>query len=184
MAKTKWDQIEDVHQRFIDHQKLFFVATAALDGRVNMAPKDGKSLRVAGPNRIVWVNLTGAENETAAHVLESTRMTLMWCSFDNTPMILRAYGNATVIHPRDNVWAELIAMFPQRVGSRQIIDLSVDFVLKSCGFGVPLYEFSGYRDTLENWEANKGAEGVHHVWANYNQASLDGKPTQILDDED
>jgi hypothetical protein len=87
----KFSEISDAHHEFITKQKMFFVGTAAPAGRVNIAPKDMESLRVMGPNRIVWRNLTGAENETAAHLLESPRMTLMWCSFDQKPMILRVY---------------------------------------------------------------------------------------------
>jgi hypothetical protein len=57
-------EISDAHHEFITKQKMFFVGTAAPEGRVNIAPKDMESLRVMGPNRIVWRNLTGAENET------------------------------------------------------------------------------------------------------------------------
>ena len=88
MPRNYYDKIEDWHKAFIEEQHMFFAATAAPKGRVNMAPKDTDSLRVLGPNRIVWVNLTGAENETGAHLAESSRMTLMWCSFGKKPMIL------------------------------------------------------------------------------------------------
>jgi hypothetical protein len=180
MSNTKFEKIEDIHQTFIEEQKMFFAATAASVGRINMAPKDTASLRVMGPNRIVWVNLTGAENETGAHLAESPRMTLMWCSFDQKPMILRAYGKATLIHPRDEAWSDLIELFPLRHGSRQVIDLAVDFVLKSCGFGVPLYDFVAHRDTLRRWEDKKDDDGVRQHWADYNQFSIDGKPTDLL----
>lgn len=183
MPKTQFDKIEDWHQTFIEEQQMFFVATASPNGRVNMAPKDGNSLRIMGSNRIVWVNLTGAENETGAHLAESSRMTLMWCSFGRKPMILRAYGKATLIHPRDEAWSNLIKLFPSRHGSRQVIDLAVDFVLKSCGFGVPLYDFVSHQDTLRRWEDNKGADGIREHWADYNQFSIDGKPTGLLKSE-
>ena len=160
---------------------MFFAATAAPEGRVNVAPKDQESLRIMDPNRIVWVNLTGAENETGAHLAKSPRMTLMWCSFDRKPMILRVYGNATLIHSRDEAWSDLIELFPARHGSRQLIDLTVDFVLKSCGFGVPLYDFVAHRDTLRRWEENKGADGISQHWAEYNQFSIDGEPTGLLE---
>ena len=182
MAKTRIDGLEDRHLAFIAEQHMFFVATAAPDGRVNVAPKDSASLKVVNPNRIVWVNLTGAENETGAHLAESRRMTLMWCSYTRTPMILRAYGQAELIHPRDDAWADLITLFPRRRGSRQILDLRIDFVLKSCGFGVPLYDFVGHRDTLRRWEEQKGEEGIHQHWAKYNQTSIDARPTGLLPD--
>ena len=40
-------------------------------------PRGSHTLRVLGPHRIVWLNLTGGENESAAHLRETTRMTLM-----------------------------------------------------------------------------------------------------------
>ncbi len=182
MAKTRFDRLDESHQSFIAEQQMFFVGTAAPEGRVNIAPKDAQALRILDANRIVWLNLTGAENETAAHLAESARMTLMWCSFDKKPMILRAYGNAEAIHPRDQAWSDLIGLFPIRHGSRQIIDLAVNFVLKSCGFGVPLYDFVAQRDTLRLWEERKGEAGIHEHWANCNRTSIDGKPTGLLED--
>lgn len=181
MAKTWFDCMEEAHLTFIAEQKMFFVGTAAPEGRVNIAPKDSDSLKVMGPNRVVWVNLTGAENETGAHWAESKRMTLMWCSFTEKPMILRAYGHTDLIHPRDPAWEDLIGHFPARHGSRQILDLNVEFVLKSCGFGVPLYDFVGHRDTLRRWEERKGAGGIRQHWQEYNQTSIDGRPTGLLD---
>ena len=176
----KFSEISDTHHEFITKQKLFFVGTAAPEGRVNIAPKDMESLRVMGPNRIVWRNLTGAENETAAHLLESPRMTLMWCSFDQKPMILRVYGAAAQIHPRDAAWDELASLLPVTSGARQFLDISIDLVLVSCGFGVPLYDFVDYRDTLRRWSEQTGKEGLEKHWAKYNQLSIDGRPTKIF----
>ena len=180
---TEFARIEDKLQGFIEEQRLFFVATAAPQGRVNVAPKGMETLRVMGPNRIVWLNLTGAENETAAHLLESPRMTLLWCSFDRKPMILRVYGDASMVHPRDGAWDGLAALFPPMPGARQIFDLDVTYVLTSCGFGVPLYDFVGERDTLRRWAEQKGTTGLNEHWAEYNRFSIDAKPTSILGDD-
>ena len=180
MPQKRFDEITDRHLAFIEKQNMFFVATAAQEGRVNMAPKEAAALRVLGPNRIVWLNLTGAENETAAHLLDSPRMTIMWCSFDEKPMILRVYGKASITHPRDDAWEQLAELFPPTPGSRQILDLSIDLVLISCGFGVPRYEFVGPRDTLRRWAEQKGEVGLTKHWTEYNQTSIDGKPTRIF----
>ncbi len=180
---ARFERIEPQHRAFIEAQKMFFVATAAPRGRVNLAPKGMQTLHVMAANRIVWLNLTGAENETAAHLLESPRMTMMWCSFERRPMILRVYGEATMLHPRDDAWAALAGLFPPLPGARQILDLEVDFVLTSCGFGVPLYDFVGERDTLRCWAAQKGTEGLKGHWAEYNRFSIDEKPTSILGDD-
>ena len=88
MAK-QFDRVGDDHRAFIAAQHLFFVATAAPDGRVNVSPKGMDSLRVVGPTQILWLNLTGSGNETAGHLRQSNRMTLMWAGFETRPLILR-----------------------------------------------------------------------------------------------
>src|SRR5690606_33519015 len=64
--------------KFIARQHLYFVGTAAATGRVNVSPKGGDTLRVLGPNLLVWLNLTGSGNESAGHLLENNRMTVMF----------------------------------------------------------------------------------------------------------
>jgi predicted pyridoxine 5'-phosphate oxidase superfamily flavin-nucleotide-binding protein len=86
----QFQEITEGFRGFIEKQKVFFVGTAAPDGRVNISPKGMDTLRVLGPRRLVWLNLTGGENESAAHLRETARMTLMWCAFEGSPMILRA----------------------------------------------------------------------------------------------
>jgi len=76
----QFPELSDELSQFISSQKVFFVATAAPDGRVNLSPKGQESLRVLNPNEILWMNLTGSGNETAAHLSESNRMTMMWCA--------------------------------------------------------------------------------------------------------
>ncbi len=67
---------------FTAAQPLFFVATAAPDGRVNLSPKGLDSLRVLSDTKIIWLNLSGSGNETSAHLREHPRMTLMFCAFE------------------------------------------------------------------------------------------------------
>ena len=97
----QFSEISLRHQEFIAQQKLFFVATATQDSRVNVSPKGMDSLKILSPHRVVWLNVTGSGNETAAHVQECPRMTLMFAAFEGAPMILRLYGSAKVIHPYD-----------------------------------------------------------------------------------
>ncbi|MDJ0626908.1 MAG: pyridoxamine 5'-phosphate oxidase family protein [Rhodobacter sp.] len=168
-------------QDFIEAQHMFFVATAAPEGRVNISPKGMDSLRVLGPNRILWRNVTGSGNETAGHLLQLNRMTVMWCSFTTRPMILRAFGTARTIHPRDADWDTLNGHFPPSDGARQIYDMAVDLVQTSCGYAVPFFEFAGDRDTLQKWTDDRGADGVRRYWAERNTQTIDGAPTGILD---
>lgn len=167
-------------QDFINDQKIFFVATAGNEGRVNLSPKGMDSLRILNSNQLVWLNLTGSGNETAAHVLEQPRMTLMFCSFEGSPLILRVYGNARAIHPRDEEWAEHISRFPEYPGSRQIFLLDVESAQTSCGFAVPNYHHQKDREDLINWAEQIGEDGVKNYWKEKNQLSIDGKPTEIF----
>lgn len=179
MAK-QFSEITDTLKGFIEQQKIFFVGTADVDGRVNISPKGSDSLRVVGKNRVVWLNLTGSGNETAAHMVSKNRITIMFCSFDEKPMILRLYGNGRVIHPKDSEWDKLTTLFPENLGARQIFDITIDLVQTSCGFQVPFYEeYKGERDLLDKWAENKGRDGVEKYWEENNKLSLDGKPTGI-----
>ena len=181
---VKFQELGDDHTEFIQQQKIFFVGTAAADGRVNVSPKGKDALRVLGKNRVAWLNLTGSGNETAAHLIESDRMTLMFCAFEGDPLILRLYGHAKIFHPRDAEWPGLVSLFPTIPGARQIIDLEIDLVQTSCGNGVPNFDFKEERDILTNWAERKGAQGLSEYWENRNQTSIDGKPTRILADSD
>ena len=178
----QFDHITDDLQRFIEAQHMFFVGSAAATGRVNISPKGMDSLRILSPNRIVWRNLTGSGNETAGHLAQVNRMTLMWCGFEKRPMILRAYGTADTLHPRDAGFADLNALFPPSDGARQIYDMSVDLVQSSCGFAVPFFDFAGDRDVLQHWTDDKGPQGVADYWRDRNQTTIDGAPTHILAD--
>ncbi len=178
MAKL-YGGLEPAHEAFIAESPLFFVATAAPDGRVNVSPKGRDSLRVSGPKRVVWMNLTGSGNETAAHLLRADRMTLMWCSFTARPLILRAYGTARAVHKGEPGWDALAALFPPDPGARQVFDMAVELVQTSCGFAVPFMEFRAERDTLARWAEGKGEDGVAAHQRARNRVSLDGFPTGL-----
>ena len=167
--------------QFIESQPLFFVATAGRDGRVNVSPKGMDTLKVVDDNHISWLSLSGSGNETAAHVLETGRMTLMFCAFEGDAMILRTYGSAEVIYPRHQQWESALAHFPSLAGSRQIYNLTIDLVQTSCGTGVPIMEFKTSRaeNELLPFYENMGPEGVEKYWRKKNVVSIDGKPTGI-----
>ena len=175
----QFDNLTDDHIKTIEAQHMFFCATAAPDGLVNLSPKGMDSLRVLGLNKIIWLNLTGSGNETAAHLREHPRMTLLWCSFTRRPVILRAYGKAVCHHRNSPDWDRLFAHFGDWPEARQVYELNIDMVQTSCGYAVPYFEHQGDRDTLKSWAADKGAEGFETYWETRNATSLDGKPTGI-----
>lgn len=176
----KYPELSDKLIAFIKAQKIFFVGTATADSRINVSPKGMDALRVIHKNRVIWLNVTGSGNETAAHVQEHPRMTLMFCAFEGDPIILRLYGQARAIHQQEAEWPELSAQFPALPGARQIFDLSVDLVQTSCGMGVPFYDYVSERGQLNNWAVKKGAEGIKAYWKEKNATSIDGHPTHIV----
>ncbi|MHC9234105.1 pyridoxamine 5'-phosphate oxidase family protein [Pseudooceanicola sp. 502str34] len=180
MAK-QFTEIEDAHRAFIEDQHIFFTGTAGAEGYVNVSPKGMDSLRVLGPNRILWRNLTGSGNETAGHLAQVNRITLMWCSFTKRPLILRCYGTARVIHRNDPDWAALNANFPEERGARQIYDVAVEMVQTSCGYSIPFFDYVEERDTLHKWAETKGDDGLRDYWLEKNTRTLNGAETGIAE---
>ncbi|MCB0736708.1 MAG: pyridoxamine 5'-phosphate oxidase family protein [Bacteroidetes bacterium] len=176
---AKTDSLQPHHIEFIQKQHLFFVATATADSRINLSPKGLDSFRIVDQNRIIWLNLTGSGNETAAHLLQNNRMTIMFCAFEGPPLILRLYGTAEIHHKDSDGWEEFNHRFDEVPGARQIIEMEIDLVQISCGYGVPLMDFKENRQTLVDWAQKKGDDGVKDYWREKNQVSLDGERTGI-----
>jgi len=179
------DRLTKKQVEFVNNQQFFFVATAAAEGRVNVSPKGMDTLRVLDPQRLIWLNLSGSGNETAAHVLSNGRMTLMFMSISDKPLILRVYGTASVIHPRDDSWEQLAGLFPPLGGSRQIFDLRVEHAAVSCGTGVPIMTVDAVRgdQELEPFYAAMSDDEMHDYWSRKNVTSIDGYATNIFSDE-
>lgn len=178
MAKH-YDHINKKIQKFISEQKIFFVATATKDSRINLSPKGMDSFRVIDEKRVLWLNLTGSGNETAAHLHADGRITVMFCAFEGAPLILRLYGKGKVINPNDAQWDETVSLFPKLAGTRQIIDIDIELVQTSCGMSIPYFDFKEERLQLDDWAKGKGQEGIKDYWKEKNVQSIDGIPTKI-----
>ena len=179
MGRT-FQKIGQRHRKFIEKQKVFFVASAMDEGYINLSPKGMDSLRVLSANKVIWLNLTGSGNETATHVAKNPRITLMFCAFEGPPQILRLYGQAKVYHPHDDQFSRLLSNFQDIPGSRQIFEVKIELIQTSCGMGVPLLEFQRERDDLVSWADNLGADGLAAYKEQKNTRSLEGLPTGIL----
>ena len=179
---SQFEALSESHRSFIEQQKIFFVATAMADGRINLSPKGMDTFRVIGPKQILWLNLTGSGNETATHLQHNNRMTIMFCAFEGKPLILRLYGKAEVYHQHDSFWKDHIDKFPELAGSRQLINMHIDLVQNSCGMAVPLMDFREERGLLKTWAENKGMDGLQKYHQQKNTTSLDGHPTGIFKD--
>jgi hypothetical protein len=181
MAKF-YSDIDASLQNFIKEQKIFFTATAPQKGRINLSPKGIDTFRCIDNKTVAYLDLTGSGNETSAHLNEDSRMTIMFCSFSDNPLILRLYGQGKVIRPRDKEWQTFYSLFKPLPGERQIIVLEVDSAQTSCGFGVPVYEFKEERKTLIEWANKKGEQGIYEYWEAKNLKSIDGLSTKLLED--
>ena len=73
-------KLNGTFRTFIEKQKVFFVATAAETGRVNLSPKGADTLRIIDDSRIRWLSLSGSGNETAGHLRRVNRITMMFCA--------------------------------------------------------------------------------------------------------
>lgn len=169
--------LDDELRAFIRAQPLFFVASAPLsaDGHVNLSPKGYDCLRLLDDGaRVAYLDLTGSGNETAAHLAENGRCTLMFCAFSGPPKILRLYGRGVVVLPGSVEWEALAPLFPDLPGRRQIVLVTIERVQSSCGFGVPLLELVGPRDTLLRWAERKGDDGLVTYRETKNRRSIDG----------
>jgi len=166
-------------QSFIRSQHLFFVASApsGAGGHVNLSPKGIDTFRVLSPTRVAYLDFTGSGNETAAHLLQNGRVTIMFCAFEGKPLILRLYGRGRAVTADSPEFPALAAHFPHFSGVRQVIVADLTRVQTSCGFGVPVLKFEADRDKLIKWAEKKGPEGLREYREKKNRVSIDGLPT-------
>lgn len=178
-----YPDLNDELREFIAQQQVFFTATAPSRGRINLSPKGMDTFRCLGPTTVAYLDLTGSGNETAAHLREDGRLTIMFCSFAERPLILRLYGRGRVVGRGSAEWSKIAAGFVELPGARQIIVLDIDSVQTSCGFGVPRYGFQGERPALAAWAASKGEDELRRYRAENNSRSIDGLPTGHVNEE-
>ena len=168
-------------REFIAEQQMFFTASAAPTGRVNVSPKGIDTFRVLDEKTVAYLDLTGSGNETAAHLLADGRMTIMFCAFAGAPNILRLFGWGELVPLETPRGRELHQEFADLPGERHFIVLHVESVKTSCGFSVPLYEFQEQRSLLIDWADKQGEEKLKEYRRNKNSVSMDGLPTGLPD---
>ena len=162
---------------FIAKQQMFFVATAAADGYVNVSPKGGVgTLRVIDDKTVAYLDLTGSGVETVAHALADGRITLMWCAFEGPPNIVRIHGAARVVSFGDEEWEQWYSLFAPNPGARAVVVVTAQRISDSCGMAVPEMTYVRDRDHLDRWARSKGPEGIRDYWERKNRVSLDGLP--------
>jgi len=177
----EYGQITPEHREFIENQKLFFVCTSPLsaEAHINLSPKGFDCFRVLSPTCVGYLDIVGSGNETSAHLQENGRITFMFCAFDGSPKILRLYGRGKTVLPNDAEWDELSKQFTILPATRQIIVADIFRAKSSCGFGVPLYNYTGEREHAFKWAEKKGTEGLEEYKKEKNMISMDGLPAPI-----
>lgn len=174
MAKvTMTDELKS----FMESQNVYFVATAPLDGNghINCSPKGGSgSFRVIDENRVAYLDYVGSGIETVAHIKENGRIVVMFASFGERPMIARIHGRGAVVETGSARYDELIGEFPNSFGSRAIIEIDVERVSTSCGYGVPHMSYQMDRSKMGEWLKSKGADGLVDYSKRKNARSIDG----------
>ncbi len=176
-----FDHIPEAQIKFIQEQKMFFVATAPIhqDFHINVSPKGLDTFCVIHKNLVGYIDFVGSGNETSAHLLENGRITCMFCSFDKSPMILRLYGQGKVVLPHTEEWQTYAQHFKDYPHARQIILIDVNRVQTSCGYGIPIFEFKQDRTTLIDWAEKKGDLGLANYKEEKNSVSIDGLKTHL-----
>jgi hypothetical protein len=184
VGKT-FDHLDQSHIRFIEKQKLFFVATApaSLDGHVNLSPKGYDSFRVLGPNTVAYCDIGGTGVETVAHLRENKRITIMFCAFEGPAKVLRLYGEGRVIQSGETGFPAAMEMFPNLPRSRAVILIDVTRIADSCGYAVPIYKYQSERDQLSRWIEFHPEHDWEKPTLGANAASIDGLPALMHLDE-
>lgn len=177
MAKT-FAEIDQELAAWIRRQHLFFVATAPLaeDGFVNCSPKGTESFAVLDAHTVAYLDLNGSGVETIAHLRENGRITIMFCSLEGAPRIVRLQGTGSAIEPHMPGFDELRAQFGDSPAVRSIIRIEVARISDSCGFGVPLFDYVGERGALAKWSASKDEQAMAAYQAQKNRMSINGLP--------
>ncbi|KAB8276093.1 hypothetical protein BDV30DRAFT_206736 [Aspergillus minisclerotigenes] len=189
-----YESLSDNLRDWALRQPLFFVSSAPCRGRhINVSPKGlpDSSFAVLSPNKVAYVDSTGSGCETICHLRENGRATVMFCSFDATPRIMRLFCTGSVLEWNDPRYAGYVKRMGVKslVGARAVIILDIFRVQLSCGFGVPLLDLTIDPETNEpkpcftnrprlgkfaEYTINRGEMPEYQM--QWNSRSLDGLP--------
>lgn len=180
MGRTH-ENINPALAQWIRQQKMFFVATAARTGRINVSPKGyaERCFAVISPLRVAFLEVTGSGAETSAHLMEDGRIVVLFVALDGEPRIVRLHGRACCV-PRSRVRADVLARFSEDLvaskGFRAVVLVDVERVSQSCGYSIPIYEFKQERSKLLDHFDRMSAEEVEAYQVQKNSFSIDGRP--------
>jgi hypothetical protein len=182
-----YEALDEQLAAWISAQPLFFVGTAPLscDGHVNISPKGPiGTFAVLGPRRVAYLDFFGSGAETIAHLRENARIVVMLCAFSGPPRILRLHGTGKVIWSGDPRFEELLdqagfeGLTEVMEARRAIVEVEIERIAQSCGYGVPLMEQIGEREHFDKSKRKRlrtlGSDGMTDFQAARNAQSIDG----------
>lgn len=185
-------------KEFIQKQRIFFTASAPLSsvGHINVSPKSAFEFRIVNDIKAAYLDYSGSGSETAAHIIENKRLTMLFVAFEGSPKIVRLYGEGKLIlidelsQPGNEIYQQLfVGLLPGQAnynaGLRCIITLDLERVTTSCGYSIPFYNYISERPTLLEFSEKKGDQGMIDYRSLKNSWSIDGLPSigQILKKE-
>ena len=112
----------------------------------------------------------------------------MFCAFAGPPRIVRLHGRGTVAQIGTKRFDDLLGVFDadsiEQGGLadslRSVIEIEVSRVADSCGYGVPLMQFEGWRPQGQAWADNRlrthGPNALMDYTRELNTTSIDGLP--------
>jgi hypothetical protein len=123
-----YESIEPQHEEYIMKQPVFFTGSAPLTGKhINISPKGlpSSSFSILTPNLCAYIDATGSGCETISHVHENGRVTIMFCSFDKAPQIMRLFCTGRVVEFDDPGFGGWI----KRMGEKRVTAMRAVIVL-------------------------------------------------------
>jgi hypothetical protein len=164
--------------------QVFFLATApsSTEHHVNVSPRaPGSSVVVVDSHTVAIADLTGSGSETAAHILQNSRITIMFVNLlDGPPIILRLFGLAQILLPAE-VEPGLLHRLPSALtadpGFRAVYVVTCHRITASCGYSMPVMALETFRTALQDFTRLKGCEGMRAYWEHKNSYSIDGLPS-------
>lgn len=179
----KWlEELSEEHVLWIQEQHMFFVASAAARGRVNVSPKGHAregTLAILGSKQLAYLDMTGSGNETFAHSQVDGRITIMFMAVSGPPKIMRFHGHSRCVlreHAPASLLAHFSEQFVQHKGFRAVVLVDVERISQSCGFSLPVYTFESQRTQLYETFEQKTPEEVEEYHIRKNTMSIDCLP--------
>jgi hypothetical protein len=162
--------------------------TGAWSGAVNLDAARSIDLAdtfaVVDEHTVACLDPAASGAETTAHLRQNGRITIMFCSFERTPNIVRFYGRGRVISLYDDEYAEWASRFPPNPAARSVIVVDVDRVSDSCGYSLPLMSLDEERDILtRTWSAADRPASSNTADSRTESASTACPPTTMMTGE-